>query len=182
MNKEEILEIFSECKSKSDVCKRLGYHNNGFGIRKINTLILEYGIDIKHFDGGVSKRVKNILIKKTCPVCNNEFKTRVGIKSEKITCSHGCANTFFRSNINHPNWLEDAYITTCFHYHERKCVICEEKNVLDVHHYDKNRDNNKPENLIPMCPTHHRYIHSKFKYLVENEVEVYRNNFINKIG
>lgn len=180
MDVEKILGIFSESKSKSDVYKKLGYHNNGSSLIKINKLISEYNIDISHFDNGVGKRTKHKEIEKVCPICDKNFKTKPN-NNEKTTCSHACANTFFRSNVNHPNWSDDRYTTTCFHYHQRKCVICDEEKILDVHHYDKNRENNKPENLIPMCPTHHRYIHSNFKDLVESKVIEYRGDFIEKM-
>lgn len=101
-------------------------------------------------------------------------------KNKRITCSRSCANKHFRTGINHGNWKEDAYQTTCFAYHERKCVICDETRILDVHHLDENRSNNKPENLIPLCPTHHRYWHSRFKNLIEEQIIQYISEWKNK--
>jgi len=43
-----------------------------------------------------------------------------------------------------------------------------------VHHYDENHNNNNPENLVPLCPTHHQYVHSKYK----NEVIDKINEFV----
>ncbi len=38
---------------------------------------------------------------------------------------------------------------------------------------DENNLNNNPSNLIPLCPTHHQYWHSNFKYLIEKRVLAY---------
>ena len=40
-----------------------------------------------------------------------------------------------------------------------KCVVCDYRGDLDVHHIDHNRRNNKTENLITLCPNHHREAH-----------------------
>lgn len=39
--------------------------------------------------------------------------------------------------------------------------MCGFDKVISVHHYDENKKNNHPLNLIPMCPTHHEMIHTK---------------------
>ncbi len=110
-----------------------------------------------------------------CAVCGKPIKD---YKNSKGTCSHSCANTMFRSGINHGNWKEDNYTTTCFYYHKRECVVCGEKFIVEVHHFDENHSNNEPSNLIPMCPTHHQYWHSGYKYLIEDIVIEYRNKYI----
>lgn len=120
--------------------------------------------------GNISKHMQACINKKVCPVCETEFKPK---KKGQICCSHGCANSFFRSGSDHPNWREEAYRTTCFHHHDKRCVVCGEENIVEVHHLDENHDNNSPDNLIPLCPTHHAYWHSRFKYLVEDKIKEY---------
>lgn len=110
---------------------------------------------------------------KLCPVCENPIKNK-----GNATCSTSCANTLFRTGENNPNWKESNYITTCFLYHEKKCVVCEERKIVAVHHYDEDRTNNRPENLIPLCPTHHQYFHSRYRDEVEYIIEEYRKKFI----
>ena len=123
-----------------------------------------------------SCKIINGRLKKTCPVCSREFET---LKSENNkTCSYSCSNKLFRTGESNGNWKKDSYRSTCFLYHEKKCVICDEDKIVEVHHYDENRKNNKPENLIPLCPSHHQYIHSKFKHLVVDKVEKYRASCI----
>lgn len=103
---------------------------------------------------------------KACVVCGK------GIKNYKTntTCGYSCANKHFRTGPNAGNWKEDCYRSTCFYYHKKECVVCGEQNIIEVHHLDEDRTNNKPDNLIPLCPTHHQYWHSRFKYLVEDKI------------
>ena len=81
-------------------------------------------------------------IEKQCPVCDTLFITGKGSPREKMTCSYSCSNTYFRSGINNPNWKEDSYRSTCFHFHKKECVVCGENKVVEVHHLDENPKNN----------------------------------------
>lgn len=170
-----ILEILKDSKSISDACRKLNIPVNGGGIKKVKDLFIKYGIDVPIYKQ--RKRIERL--EKICPVCKKTFITKKN-KREKTTCSHSCSNTYFRSNKDNPNWKDESYRTTCFLYHEKECVVCKENNIVEVHHYDGNKDNNNPENLIPLCPTHHKYWHSKFRYLIEDIIVKYRNVFINE--
>lgn len=110
-----------------------------------------------------------------CPVCNQPIKN---YKHNK-TCSHKCANKIFKQNTKfYENEEEYGYRWICFKYHEKKCVVCGEDKIVTVHHFDENHKNDSPKNLIPMCPTHQFYMHSKYKYLIEDLVIKYREDFI----
>lgn len=78
-----------------------------------------------------------------------------------ITCSRRCANTHFRSGSNNGNWVGDTYRKICFEHYECRCIICGYDKVIDVHHYDGDKKNNDPKNLIPLCKNHHAEIHTK---------------------
>jgi hypothetical protein len=119
----------------------------------------------------------NPVNKKNCIVCDNPIKN---YKTSK-TCGYSCANTHFRSGPKNGNWSDNSYRTTCFHHHDKKCVVCGEENIVEVHHLDENSSNNKPENLIPLCPTHHQYWHSRHKHLIEDIVMEYINNWLVKV-
>jgi predicted HNH restriction endonuclease len=43
----------------------------------------------------------------------------------------------------------------------------------EVHHIDCNKENNKPNNLIPLCSNHHRMFHSRYRQLVSPLIEDY---------
>lgn len=108
---------------------------------------------------------------KKCVVCEKPIK---GFRTNiQLTCSRSCANTHFRSGEDHPNWKDAKYRSTCFIHHEKKCIICGEDKIVAVHHNDHDRTNNNPENLIPMCPTHHFYVHSRYKDEVQPKIDEY---------
>lgn len=115
----------------------------------------------------------NPINKKLCPVCNEPIKKY----KTSATCGYSCANKLFRSGPNNGMWKDSTYQTTCFHYHKKECVVCGEKNIVTVHHLDENHSNNTPSNLIPLCPTHHHYWHSKYKHLIEPQVLKYINSW-----
>lgn len=75
---------------------------------------------------------------------------------------------------------QNIYQRICFTYHPHKCCICGEEKIVAVHHYDGNHFNNEPSNLVPLCPTHHCYIHSRFKNLIIDKVMEYIENFKRK--
>lgn len=124
--------------------------------------------------------IHNILLEyDRCPICN-----KIKNSLSNVTCSNSCANTYFRSGIYNPNYNENsptAYIKICFSYHKKECIICKEDKIVAVHHFDEDHSNNSPENLIPLCPTHHQYFHSKYRYLVEAQIISYRDLFIKNI-
>lgn len=94
---------------------------------------------------------------KLCPVCQKQH-TKPG-----VTCSYSCSNTHFRSGKNHPNWNKEGYRNKCFEHYGKKCLVCNEVKIVAVHHINENHLDNRIENLIPLCPTHHQYMHSQYK-------------------
>ena len=110
-----------------------------------------------------------------CKVCNYPIKK---YNISKGTCSRSCANTHFKRGDQNGNWSGNNYQSICFTFHEKKCIICNERNIVAVHHYDHNHDNNDPANLIPLCPTHHIYVHSRYACEVLPAIEKYVEEFI----
>ena len=103
---------------------------------------------------------------KLCPECNDPIKNyRIN-----TTCSYSCSNKHFNGVVRNLNITR--YRTICFRHHEKKCAICDEKNIVEVHH--------DPDNLIPLCSTHHKYMHSRFKDLIIDQVDQYRKNRLTK--
>lgn len=113
-----------------------------------------------------------------CKNCSEPIKN---YRSSKGTCSRSCANTFFRSGIENGNWSGTRYQTLCFTEHKKECIVCGEDKIVAVHHYNEDHDDNRIENLIPLCPTHHQYVHSKYKNLVIDKINKYIEDFKNKL-
>lgn len=179
MTKIEFETIVKESVSKSEVCRKLGYTINASGLNKLKNLIDMYNTDISHFShkAAVDKfNRKYEIIAKSCPVCGLLFETQLGHSREKQTCSHSCSNTFFRSGKNNPNWKDEksewGYRKVCFSVWKKKCILCEFDMVVEVHHLDGNHNNNDENNLVPLCPNHHRAIHTrKYGNSIKLEVE-----------
>ena len=160
------------------ILKQLQLGDNGTYRRKLKAFIETNNIDTSHFYKFGEKNRKHPKLEIVCPVCGKLFTfTPVPTKKDKVTCSTACANTYFRSGSDNPNWNNDAYRSTCFLYHKKECVICKESNIVAVHHLDHNDKNNDPSNLVPLCPTHHQYWHSRYRPLVEPIIREYMNNF-----
>lgn len=122
-----------------------------------------------------------------CDRCGKDFSVNEREKSfpskKRYYCSKSCSQ-YRGSGLE---WaalrnieLVETYRTICFSHHKKKCVICDEENIIAVHHLDENKSNNNPSNLIPLCPTHHQYWHSSFKYLIESKVRDYIRNWNQK--
>lgn len=114
-----------------------------------------------------------------CFVCNEKFKvserTNIFPSKDKYYCSRKCANSIGgkqKARIYHPD-DDVSYRALCLRYHKKECIICKESNVIEVHHLNHNHNDNRKENLVVLCPTHHRYIHSKYKYLIEDKITEY---------
>lgn len=116
-------------------------------------------------------------IVKYCLECNAPIKN---YKSSKGTCSRSCANKYFRSGIDNGNWKGEKYQSICFMFHKKECVVCGENKIVAVHHYDHNHDNNDHTNLVPLCPTHHSYVHSRYVGEIQHIIDAYVDNY--KLG
>ena len=72
------------------------------------------------------------------------------------------------------------YQTLCFTKHKKECIICGENKIVAVHHMNEDHSDDRIENLIPLCPTHHQYMHSRYKAEILPKVEEYVEKF--KLG
>lgn len=120
----------------------------------------------------------------TCEMCPREFSVTGRVKhiekKQKFYCSRACANSVggtSKARKHHPD-TEAHYRTVCRRYHMMRCIICDEENIVSIHHIDGNHDNNEPSNLVPLCPTHHQYCHSRFAYLIHDRIREYRQKFM----
>lgn len=179
MKKELPIITIEDCYSYADVVIKLGLSRKGTNTVVAKNYIINNNLDTSHFNKR-HKVIKYKEITKTCPVCSTKFITKEGHKNEKQTCSHSCSNTHFRSGINNGAYKPDdevGYRRLCFRYHKKECVICKENLIVEVHHYDEDHFNNSIENLIPLCPTHHQYVHSRYKDNIIHKIDDYVKEF-----
>lgn len=112
-----------------------------------------------------------------CNYCSKPIKN---YKTSKGTCSKSCANSFFKVGENNGNFKGDSYQYKCFANHKKECVVCGENKIVAVHHYNEDHFDDRPENLVPLCPTHHQYLHSRYANEIQHIVDNYVNTF--KLG
>ena len=106
-----------------------------------------------------------------CFICNKEvyksLKSLTRSKSGKFFCSKSC-QTVWRNSVfigpNHGNWKggEKSYRETLLRIKiDQLCRRCKlnDIRILAVHHLDRNRGNNKVDNLIWLCHNCHYLIH-----------------------
>lgn len=127
-----------------------------------------------------NQRFGNIIeFKVCCANCEKEFvvKEREFLfpTKEKYFCSRNCANaTGGKAKAEKHHYDEIAnYTTVAWRYHDKKCVVCGEYKIVAVHHLNENHNDNDPKNLIPLCPTHHQYMHSRYKVEIQDIVLEY---------
>lgn len=161
----ELLEAgfdITKVYSISELLTYAGYATkpNGRILKEVKSLLTETDIDIRHFthNGRPPTKIINVV----CPVCGTKFGY-LEYEKPRTTCSYSCANTYFRSGKDHPNYKEEltegSYRRRALEYYGAKCLLCDEYEVTEVHHIDGNRDNNSMDNLVVLCPTHHTKVH-----------------------
>jgi hypothetical protein len=107
---------------------------------------------------------------KNCKVCGKPTKFKTS------TCSKKCRYIYFGfPNKDGKNGIdsEPSYRKICFATHPYYCIICHENLIVAVHHYDENKNNNESCNLIPLCLTHHCYMHCKYKEVIIEKVDMF---------
>ena len=173
---EDFVKVFNIAIKKSDIIRYFNLPENGVSRQYVNNKIKELNLDMNIIKENYFNKFH---IKKVCPVCGKEFFTRTSVKeSKQVCCSVACSNTYFRSGEN--NGMYDKatkYSTICFRHHPHKCCVCGEENIVAVHHYDGNHNNDDVCNLVPLCPTHHCYWHSNFRELIKDKVDEYVKKF-----
>ena len=108
---------------------------------------------------------------KECVVCGAAIKN---YKKSKGTCSRICSNTFFKESRKRKSLVR--YRSICFDAHGKSCVVCGENKIVTVHHINENHKDNRPENLVPLCPTHHQYMHSRYKVEIQPYIDIFLSN------
>ena len=95
---------------------------------------------------------------KKCAICNGFFTTNY---KRKVCCSTKCAykkeqKTSYRRKLVPYNIRLKIRINQ-----KGMCLVCNQKKPLQLHHLNKNRDDNSFENLSMVCNKCHLEIHNK---------------------
>ncbi len=108
--------------------------------------------------GGCYNCYKKYIWKKPivkCKVCNKEK-----IHQARGLCANCYQKTIKYDIIKNFNIRATHNISTDLYKQiTKECIICGFNEAVDLHHIDKNRKNNSRENLVGLCPNHHRMVH-----------------------
>lgn len=127
------------------------------------------------------KKKKTLHAHKLCSSCYMKFyrKTYKPILTicprckRKRPCSHKgyctpCYNHLYQFQNSRKYRAKKFHNINVKTYDEitKECFVCGFKEIVELHHMDKNHKNTSKENLIGLCPNHHKMIHT-FKYRKE---------------
>lgn len=107
-----------------------------------------------------------------CERCKREMPMKA-----KGLCG-GCYNFVFHlDSAKERNYQKYHNISAEFYKEITKsCAICGFDKVVDLHHLDENRKNNSRDNLVGLCPNHHKMFHD-FRYRKEIQEKLRENGF-----
>lgn len=108
----------------------------------------------------------------TCASCGKDIlKTPYRIKQSKsgnVFCNQSCSATY--NNSLRKKESINTYRRIAFQNYKHECACCGwniDERILEVHHIDEDRKNNKLKNLIILCPICHKYLTLHLKTIEE---------------
>lgn len=111
-------------------------------------------------------KIDTIASSRSCVQCGSPIATEPIRGYIRKTCSQACRNAYFGQQVrgpNNPNWKEIKALhrqsTRALRRkvlaRDKTCRDCSTDSGLQVHHIDRNRLNNAPENVVALCgPCH----------------------------
>ncbi|MEK6935932.1 MAG: hypothetical protein AABW67_04025 [Nanoarchaeota archaeon] len=129
---------------------------------------------------------KKICLWFTGDICHNCYR-REKWKQKNIICKRcgrqkpnqakgycaGCYNYVFHLENTKAHNYKKWYNVDIDTYNRitKTCLICGFDKVIQLHHLDHNHKNNQEDNLIGLCPTHHKMLHD-FQYRDEIKKQI----------
>lgn len=86
----------------------------------------------------------------------------------------GCYNSVFHiDKVKADNWKKLYGIdSTVYLEITKSCVLCGFDKVVDLHHLDHDHSNISRENLVGLCPNHHKMLHHRnYKKEIYSQLE-----------
>lgn len=114
------------------------------------------------FTSADRKYGKKVKFTVSCTTCSMNMivieREKLHPKKSEYFCTRSCANSK-GGKAKVQKYGITSYYAIAKKFYKEECAICGITDVLDVHHIDENRSNNKKENLIFLCPNDHARVH-----------------------
>jgi predicted nucleic-acid-binding Zn-ribbon protein len=119
----------------------------------------------KHSKGMCITCYKKLIWKPKLKICN---RCKRSLPMQAKGLCPGCYNFVFHLERIKAHSYKKKFNLDLEDYKKitKSCIICGFDKVVDLHHLDENRENNSKENLVGLCPNHHKMVHD-FRYRKE---------------
>ena len=111
--------------------------------------------------------------KKMCTTCYKKLNW----KPKRIKCKrcnrtrplhakglcNGCYNSVFHIDKTKEYQMRKYHNIDQKKYNQltKVCTVCGFNKIIELHHLDKDTSNNSDDNLVGLCPNHHRMLHNR---------------------
>jgi hypothetical protein len=131
---------------------------------------------VKHAKGMCTTCYKKLVWKPKLQKCRRCGKEKPN--HAKGLCS-GCYQSTFQldkvKDFNYRKWYNIS--PEIYRNITNKCLICGFEPIVELHHLDKDHKNNSENNLIGLCPNHHKMLHSlKYRDEIKKKIEEKQQN------
>jgi hypothetical protein len=163
-------------KTLAGVCIGLGYSAHGRNTGALTVFLNSNKIEFKnHTQKTLELEARN------CVHCGSQFHVSVHDKNKYkvLTCSSACSGAYpeyIKKRVKAKVGEATSYPIVAKRAGMIACCICGESEVLDIHHLDEDSSNNDINNLVPLCPTHHAYMHRGKSDLIFSTLLEYLDN------
>ncbi|MDI6737789.1 MAG: hypothetical protein QME12_04715 [Nanoarchaeota archaeon] len=138
------------------------------------------GLEAEHAGKGFCKRCYRKQYKSPMIICKNCGKERRHKAFGLCGTCHIKINHYDTNKAyNYMKWHNIPL--ELYRKKTKSCEICGFDKVVDLHHLDMNKKNNSKENLVGLCPNHHKMLHN-YRFSKEIVILLAKNGFKAKIS
>ena len=160
MERDDVKEIIRLYVSEGWSARKIGNVFNA-SHTKIYRILDSNGVDRRSHSDAAEGQRKYV----SCVICGKVFNPKKN--RTRKTCSDECHSKLM-SEIQRgergPNWIhgksQSAYTTACRSIKRNRCDWCGSNTKrLDIHHKDRDKSNNSPDNIMTLCVSCHANLH-----------------------
>lgn len=170
-NDIELLEIIKKNTnlSSNNIAVIAGYTPSAKINSRINKIAISNNIDLPNNRTG----------KQTCKNCHLKYNKNNAKYGAWLCCSKNCYNEELKNGLQLPT-LTTGKIKRINKIKQQTCIICNHSIIIEVHHINCQRHDNRETNLVALCANHHKMVHlSKYHNQIQNRIDRY---MIDKYG